>query len=84
MKSRGTISLVFRDEIIATKSYQNPYYRRKYIEYWRLQYGKRFEKCVLQISPETDESAIREDGTNIRNPKGIKRKAFDPYLKMIA
>jgi len=84
MKSRGTISLIFREEVIATKTYQNPYYRRKYIEYWRLQYGKRFEKCVLQICPETDELAVNKDGTNIRTPKGIKRKAFDPYLKMIA
>lgn len=84
MKSRGTISLIFREEVIATKTYQNPYYRRKFIEYWRLQYGKRFEKCFLQISPETDELAIKADGTNIKKSNKHKRIKFEPYLKLTA
>lgn len=76
--------LIFKEEVLDVKSYDCKAHRNRSIDYWKRIYGKRIEECFIQIYPETDVNAIRENGTNIKYPQGIKRKSFDPYFKMRA
>lgn len=84
MRNGGTMLLIYKEEILDSKPYSCRSHRQTTIDYWKRIYGKRISDCIIQINPDTDITAIKEDGTNLKYPQGIKRKAFDPYFKMRA
>lgn len=45
----GTIALLFKDEVIHFVSWHSPFHRKKIIEGWRVETGKRWECCELSI-----------------------------------
>lgn len=84
MRQNGWVALVFKDEVISNRPYLCKSQREKIIKEWERLYSKKFFSCAIQIFPNTDDEAIKKDGTNIKYPQGIKRKSFDPYLKIRA
>lgn len=84
MRSHGWISLIFKGEVISNRPYYCINRRKEIMRDWEKLYGQKYYECFIQVNPNTDETAIKENGMNIKYPKGIKRKSFDPYLKMRA
>jgi len=62
----GTITILFREEIVEIRHYISVSERLRVIEFWKKVYKPKWEKMVFQINPKTDTTRINEDGTNIK------------------
>lgn len=52
MTRTGTIKLIYREDEAAVRNYKSGTDRKNIIEYWKLMYAERFNKCAIQISPD--------------------------------
>lgn len=66
----GIIKLVSKTEqVLRTRQYWGINHRREIIDLWRRQYGQRFHECFIDLTPEVNDFAVREDGRNMRYKK---------------
>lgn len=74
----GKISLYAIDgACLRTIDYKYPKARRDAIASWEKEYGKNFQKCYIQIRPDTNEFKVNPKGVNtLKVPSKTKPEGY--------